>query len=214
MLVYQRASTNLFLNSDVPVTQDITVVSGQTYCVWVLGAGSITLSNAATDVVTEAGGFVTFTAASTTLTCTYSATLTHVQVEAGETPTGMIITTGVTASTDETINTWDALNHGDTGRYSMTIDYAGGDADVLSLGGTPFLYITGGNIILDDGVNQASAPITAGVHDVIVLLADEPDKMSVQVDANAKVIADYDGSVGTGDIVAGETVNTLERYTP
>lgn len=77
---YKYAPHNLFLNSSAPVTQTVTVVSGVKYKVKVTGSGSLTLSDAATGSVTEAGGVATFTAATTSLTCTVVGSLSTVQV--------------------------------------------------------------------------------------------------------------------------------------
>lgn len=59
---------NLYLNSEVPADQSVTVVSGMTYQISVTGSVSITVSGAATGTVTD-GNPVSFTAATTTLTC-------------------------------------------------------------------------------------------------------------------------------------------------
>jgi len=65
---YGYRAQNLYLNSEVPANQSITVVSGLPYIIAVTGTVSITLSGAATGTVT-AGNPITFTAATGTLTC-------------------------------------------------------------------------------------------------------------------------------------------------
>ena len=102
-LLTEPASTNLFLNSAVGVTQNITVTAAQSYTIYFLsGAGTITLSDAATQVVSvsdlEYSNAYTFTAATTTLTCTVAGVANLVQVENLSYPTSYIVTTGATAS--------------------------------------------------------------------------------------------------------------------
>jgi len=92
----EPAATNLFLNSDAPVTQTITVVSGTKYTVWGTGVGSVILSGAGTGTVT-ANNAVIFTASSTALICTVVSMLT-MQVEAGTGATSYIPTTGAPIS--------------------------------------------------------------------------------------------------------------------
>lgn len=65
---YGYRAQNLYLNSEAPANQSITVVSGLPYIIAVTGTVSITLSGAATGTVT-AGNPITFTASSGTLTC-------------------------------------------------------------------------------------------------------------------------------------------------
>lgn len=90
---------NLFLNSDVGVTQPITVVSGQVYSFYFWdGTGTIALTGAHTETVSVSdysfNNAVTFTAATTTLTCTVSGTANNVQCELGAYPTAWILTAG------------------------------------------------------------------------------------------------------------------------
>ena len=65
---YGYRAQNLYLNSEAPANQSITVVSGLPYIIAVTGTVSITLSGAATGTVT-AGNPITFTASSDTPTC-------------------------------------------------------------------------------------------------------------------------------------------------
>jgi len=71
--VYE-ARTNLFLNSNAPATQTITVVSGSVYTVSFYGTGTLTLSGAATQTMTgsayPAQTVYSFVASSTSLTAT------------------------------------------------------------------------------------------------------------------------------------------------
>ena len=88
----EPAATNRFLQSGTPATQVITVVSGTVYTVQCYGSGSITLSGAGTGSVVE-GAPITFTASSTSLTCTVSGSLNRAQVETGTKATSYIPTT-------------------------------------------------------------------------------------------------------------------------
>jgi hypothetical protein len=100
--LFEPQRTNLFLNSAAPVTQNITVVSGQQYTITVFGIGIATLSGAATGTVTGTnsdGTRLTVTTSGTTLTVTMSGVSgaqTIVNVELGATGTSPIITSGST----------------------------------------------------------------------------------------------------------------------
>lgn len=103
VILLEPQRTNLFLNSNVGVTQNITVTSGVEYTVYFFeGTGTITLSDAATEVVSlsdfEYSGAVTFTTTSTTLTCTVAGTANLVQCELGDYATSYIITAGGTVT--------------------------------------------------------------------------------------------------------------------
>lgn len=93
----EPARTNLFLNSTAPATQSITVVNSSVYTVSVKDTGSIVLSGAGTGTVTE-GSNVTFTASSTSVTCTVSGSLELAQVELGTFATSFIKTAGSTVT--------------------------------------------------------------------------------------------------------------------
>lgn len=90
----EPAATNLFRQSGTPATQVITVVSGTVYTVQCYGSGSITLSGAGTGSVVE-GSPITFTASSTSLTCTVSGSLNRAQVETRTKATSYIPTGAV-----------------------------------------------------------------------------------------------------------------------
>lgn len=94
---FPLASTNLFLNAQAPVTQNITVVNGSTYTVSVGAGGSATLSNAGTGSATSTTPF-TFVASSTTLTVTIVSSPIWCQVELGAYASPLIITTGASAT--------------------------------------------------------------------------------------------------------------------
>ena len=89
-------ATNLFINSDTPVTQTITVVSGSDYTISCTGTGSATITGAGTGVASE-GTDITITASTTSLVCTVD-TLDTVQVELGSTATSYIPTEGSTVT--------------------------------------------------------------------------------------------------------------------
>lgn len=97
----EPARTNYFLNSTVPVTQNITTTAQQ-YTVSVKGTGNITLSGTATGVATD-GSPLTVTATAGTLTCTVAGTLSRVNVEAGAFGTSFI-NTGATTVTRPAAN--------------------------------------------------------------------------------------------------------------
>lgn len=99
-LLSEPQRTNLFdqdLAGSGVATQVVTVVNGTQYTVSVEGSGSIALTGAGTGTVTE-GSPVTFTAGSTSLTCTLTGSLDYAQVEAGAFATSIIYTSGSTAT--------------------------------------------------------------------------------------------------------------------
>jgi hypothetical protein len=92
-----RVVTNWLLNSAAPATQNVTLPVG-VYTLWATGAGSIT-SSAGTATITGGGAATggsdnvfTVTAAGT-VTFTYAATLTHIQLENGSAKHSEVITT-------------------------------------------------------------------------------------------------------------------------
>lgn len=128
----EPARTNLFLNSTVPVTQNITTTAQQ-YTVTVKGTGSVTLSGTAIGVATE-GSPLTVTATAGTLTCTVAGTLSRVNVEAGAFGTSFI-DTGATTITRPAANltrptAGTALESGNNfAIYGRVIPEAGGQKD-------------------------------------------------------------------------------------
>ena len=139
-LLTEPASTNLFLNSAVGVTQNITVTAAQSYTIYFLsGAGTITLSDAATQVVSvsdlEYSNAYTFTAATTTLTCTVADVANLVQVENLSYPTSYIVTTGATAS-----------------RIADAITGAGDATLFSSVNSSGVLFLEGSLLTIDVGV--------------------------------------------------------------
>jgi hypothetical protein len=123
---------------------------------------------------------------------------------------GPIFTLDDPASTDEIITTYDAANASNTGanRYEMTVEVLG-DADILTIGGEPMLSVVGDDIILSDGTNTLSLPATEGDHSVRVDYSDTT--MTLTVDDITSVVTAHDGSFGDGDIVVGNTLDTLSR---
>lgn len=99
-LLIEESRTNLFLNSQTPVTQTITVANTTVYTVSVVGTGTLTLSGAGSGTVSQ-GSPVTFTSSTTSLTVTTSGitgTFVNVNVEAGSFATSPIITAGASAT--------------------------------------------------------------------------------------------------------------------
>lgn len=105
----EDASTNLFLNSDSPVTQSIST-SSATYSISFYGTGTIVLSGSMSSTVVGTGSLnrVSVTAAATagTLTLTVSGSVSKVQVELKNNATSYIPTTStaVTRAADVASN--------------------------------------------------------------------------------------------------------------
>ena len=94
--------TNLFLNSTAPVTRTVTLTGIGTKVAWITGGGSLTLSGAASCVVTEAAPCTFYNAsAGVSLTATKAGTVTFAQIEQCSTanvancaPSAPIVTAG------------------------------------------------------------------------------------------------------------------------
>ena len=137
----ELAATNRFLQSGTPATQVITVVSGTVYTVQCYGSGSITLSGAGTGSVVE-GAPITFTASSTSLTCTVSGSLNRAQVETGTQATSYIPTTSAPVT-----------------RAADVLHYAVGDVITQGQGS---LYCEFYNEILNSGESRALLCLSDG----------------------------------------------------
>lgn len=99
LLVEAVAATNLYLHSQAPAGQTVTVTNATAYTVSFYGTGSITLSGAATQTVSGTGANVltsyTFTSATTSLVMSApTGSVTNVQVETGSVATSRIVTVG------------------------------------------------------------------------------------------------------------------------
>lgn len=101
--IMEGASTNLFLNSTVPVTQTITLPATGSYTLWVNGTGSAAVT-AGTATCTGLGSATNGTpktfscTVAGTVIITKTGTLNAAQLEAGTFGTSLIVTTGSTAS--------------------------------------------------------------------------------------------------------------------
>jgi len=96
-ILIEEERENLFLNSESPATQTITVLNATKYSIRVKGTGSITLSGGGSGTVSE-GTNLAFTTTSTSVICTVSGTLTSVQFEKGSFNTSQIITEATTVT--------------------------------------------------------------------------------------------------------------------
>jgi hypothetical protein len=152
--------TNLFLNSTVPVTQNITTTA-QAYTINVLGTGDVTVSGTATGTATE-GSPLTVTATAGTLTCTVTGTLSRVQVEAGAFASPWI-ETAAAAVTRAATNLSNPLTLAPQMQL-VVIPAATGTAGTLLDDGTNKLSYNGTNLIFMDGITtlSAAATLTAG----------------------------------------------------
>jgi hypothetical protein len=108
-ILIEGARTNYFLNSNAPVTQNITTLAGS-YTLSLAGAGSVTLSGSATGVATAAEP-LTVSATAGTLTCTVAGAVEWVQLEEGS------FATSPTPTQDTTVTrTADVLSYPSEGR--------------------------------------------------------------------------------------------------
>jgi len=98
-LLMEPQRTNLFLNSEAPVTQTIAVTNGQAYTVWMHGTGNVAVAGSGASGTATHGAPYFFTANATgNVTCTLTAPVTRVQFENGPGPTSYIAS-GVAAVT-------------------------------------------------------------------------------------------------------------------
>lgn len=206
-LLVEQTRTNLFLNSDAPVTQNITTTAQQ-YTVTVEGAGTVTLSGTATGVATE-GSPLTVTATAGTLTCTVAGSLDTVQVEAGSFGTSYIPTAGspVQRNADQ-ISTAD-MTWADTfgtcfvsaSHYAPSIFSSQNSALINfddTLGDDWYIYgrISGGNIrSYYNNINDTDAIIDSGVGSAV---ADTTFSLAVAVALNDAAMY-FDGALSGVD---------------
>ncbi len=175
----EPAATNRFLQSGTPATQTITVVSGTVYTVQCYGSGSITLSGAGTGSVVE-GAPITFTASSTSLTCTVSGSISRAQVETGTKATSYIPTTTVPMGRVADVLHYavgDVITQGQGSLYCEFWggNYAGPVRRILNISdGTnsnriyPYIKDTGGVAVI--GVTAGSSVINIGTGTVLSTL--------------------------------------------
>jgi hypothetical protein len=150
------ARTNLFLNSNTPVTQGITTTA-QAYTISVLGTGDVTVSGAAAGTATE-GAPLTVTATAGTLTCTVTGTLSRVQAEAGAFASPWIETLATTVTRAAT-NLTNPLTLAPQLQL-VVIPATTGTAGTMLDDGTNKLSYNGANLIFTDGVTTLSAATT------------------------------------------------------
>ena len=83
----EKGRENLFLNSDTPATQSITITNGGVYVLSFLGTGSVVASGGASFTLNGTGEFDRvenyFVSSSTSVTLTISGTITEPQLELG-----------------------------------------------------------------------------------------------------------------------------------
>ncbi|MFA6280381.1 MAG: hypothetical protein WC612_06280 [Bdellovibrionales bacterium] len=101
-LLIEASRQNVFLNSNAPATQNITVTA-QVYTVSFYGSGSLVLSGAHSATVAGNGSYplrraYTFTPSAGTLTVTVSGDVQKAQLEAGAFATSFITTSGSAAT--------------------------------------------------------------------------------------------------------------------
>ena len=92
----EKGRENLFLNSDTPATQSITITNGSVYVFSFLGTGSVVATGGASFTLNGTGALDRvqnfFVASSTSVTLTISGTITEPQLELGTTATSYIET--------------------------------------------------------------------------------------------------------------------------
>jgi len=95
-----KGRENLFLNSDTPATQSITITNGGVYVLSFLGTGSVVASGGASFTLNGTGEFDRvenyFVSSSTSVTLTISGTITEPQLEIGLAATEYILSGATT----------------------------------------------------------------------------------------------------------------------
>ncbi|WP_020675572.1 hypothetical protein [Geopsychrobacter electrodiphilus] len=161
-LLHEGAATNLFLNSDAPVTQNITTTA-QAYVLSMTGTGSITASGTGSGVATE-GSPLTFTATAGTLTLTKTGTVTTADFCAETVPTSHIPTTTAPVTRAATSQTSPIVFSAD--RIQLRIMPSGLSETFLS-DGTNALTYTGTALQFTDGTNILTHTVTLADADVV-----------------------------------------------
>ena len=194
------AGVNLFLNSDAPVTQNITTTA-QTYTISVCGTGDITVSGTATGTATE-GSPLTVTATAGTLTCTVTGTLSIAQVETGTLATPFIITAGATGSRNADLNsilTADLPIAPEQGAVDITLtpDEAGQSKSIMALytSNNDFIEITTSPTVV--GLNKRIGAVNHTAFPSYAHLVDVPMRIQLY----------WDNVIGIGCRVAAESAD-------
>ncbi|MGZ8924558.1 MAG: hypothetical protein ACXW2E_01615 [Nitrososphaeraceae archaeon] len=241
-ILHEGGATNYFINSDTPVTQDITLTAG-TYTCWLNdtdGIGTVTLSGGSTGVATAATP-LTFTANGSAITFTVvGSNNKRVQVETGSIRTSYItsVDTALSRTIDSIIHpTTIGLNfRQDRGivrlKYKTKKSNSAGNKSLfgLSASDTNMIYDNGsGGIAITDGTNIATAAVGGwSINDTIVVAVcwdTRFKKMSIHVQKNEGSWVNsedtiYDGIFpSTGNIQFGYNntdpieIQTLRIYT-
>ena len=138
----EAAAANLYLNSQAPALQTITVANATQYTISFYGTGSIAYSGAATGTLSGTGAnvlsSVTITSATTSLVVAAPVgSVTNVQVETGAVATSRIITGASTASRSPDVAQA-------TGKLLATLQGAAGSliSETNSLTGSPAVIVS------------------------------------------------------------------------
>jgi hypothetical protein len=191
VLLLEPTRTNLYLNSDTLVTQDVTT-SAEEYTVSFYGTGSLEFTGTYTGELAGTGYnekvTLTFTATAGTLTTTVTGDVRNAQIELGDYPTSYIPTTSTAVTRVK-----DICNDG-------------GDIDVFS-GNEGSLFI--------DAVNFATpsssfSPITLsdGTTNNLISFFYEEDTIGISVRLNSAFIYDYNIT----SVTANQRNKTLLTY--
>ena len=218
-VMLEGEGTNLFLNSDVPVTQTITIVDATAYTIKVTGSGSIALSGGGSGTVDESG-HLTFTSSSTSVTCTITGTLDTVQLEKGSFPTSYIKTVATAVTRDADLLSLPSkagiLTHLDTDDQGGIARSVWGDGKFIYLAndsGGLLTYSVSEAGIIDDTVGAVYVEFTTNwttetLANVGRILTDDTESpLLINTD---RTLGAFDGTnTHTGDAITG--TSTLQK---
>lgn len=143
-VLIEGQSTNLFLNSDTPANQSITVINATVYTIKVTGTGSITLSGGGAGTVDETGP-LTFTTSSTSVTCTITGTLETVQLEEGSFATSYIPTEASAVTRNADVLSYPSAGIIDSTKGALSCELNTLWTDTTSDNQYPRIFDDGGN---------------------------------------------------------------------
>lgn len=185
VIVHEPATTNVFLNSDAPATQNINLTVG-TWTTSILGTGSITTSAGTATATgygaaTEGADNTIEVTGAGTVTFTKAGTVTFTQVENKAFSTPIVKTTGASASRDIVDLYAPLLGNFGPNKGTVTVVFTANQAST-ALGTTESIFSVDGTDILQFGATDGLFTVTDGTNSVSLTQTwNAGDKLAVGV---------------------------------